>query len=343
MSNEKLNILVTGDRGFIAGYYIQRLLDHGHRVLGCDNNWKYGKITRSFDKHKNYLHYDVDAKDSKYLGILMDAGNVDTVVMGAAIIGGISMFHSVPYFLLSENEKITACTFDACIERAAKLRKVISISSSMVYESATKFPSAEGDQLKCPPPLSSYGFQKLSTEYFAKSALKEHGLNYIIVRPFNCVGVGEYRAKIDKEILSGDIKLAMSHVIPDLVQKLLKGQNPLHILGDGNQVRHYTYGGDLADGFVKAIESDVINEDVNFSVGKGHTVLQVAEMIWNKINPGKPFKYVSDTPFEYDVKFRCPDVSKAKNLLGFEAKTELDVVLDEVIVWCKDAISKGLI
>ena len=42
----------------------------------------------------------------------------------------------------------------------------------------------------------------------------------------------------------------MSHVVPDLVQKVLKGQDPLHILGDGNQVRHYTYGGDLAAGIV---------------------------------------------------------------------------------------------
>jgi nucleoside-diphosphate-sugar epimerase len=338
-----MNILYTGDRGFIAGYVIKTLLDNGHRVVGLDNNWKYGKISRSFDKHPKYTHFDGDAKDSATILRLMDAANIDTFVMGAAIIGGISMFHSVPFFLLSENEKITAASFDASVQRANKLRKVISISSSMVYESATSFPSVEGDQLACPPPMSSYGFQKLSTEYFARAAYDEFKLNYMILRPFNCVGVGEYRAKVDKEIKSGNVTLAMSHVIPDLVQKILKGQDPLHILGSGKQVRHYTYGGDLADGFVKAIESDVINDDVNLSVGKGHTVLEVAEKIWNKLNHGKPFAYVSDEPFKYDVQYRCPDVTKAKNLLGFEAKTDLDGVLDEVITWCKDAISKGLI
>ena len=66
------------------------------------------------------------------------------------------------------------------------------------------------------------------------------------MRPFNCVGVGEGRALGDVEVLSGNVKLAMSHVVPDLVQKIVKGQDPLHILGDGDQIRHYTYGGDLA-------------------------------------------------------------------------------------------------
>ncbi len=71
------------------------------------------------------------------------------------------------------------------------------------------------------------------------------------MRPFNCVGVGEGRALGDAEVLSGNVKLAMSHVVPDLVQKIVKGQDPLHILGAGDQVRHYTYGGDLARGIVR--------------------------------------------------------------------------------------------
>ena len=74
------------------------------------------------------------------------------------------------------------------------------------------------------------------------------------MRPFNCVGIGERRALGDEEILSGNVKLAMSHVVPDLVQKVLKGQDPLHILGTGEQIRHYTYGGDLARGIVTAME-----------------------------------------------------------------------------------------
>src|SRR5207245_5166458 len=127
-----------------------------------------------------------------------------------------------------------------------RLDRITVISSSMVFESAEVFPTPEGAQLSSPPPRSTYGFQKLATEYFARGAHEQYSLPYTIVRPFNCVGIGERRALRDRDIMSGNVKLAMSHVVPDLCQKVLKGQDPLHILGDGNQVRHHPYGGDLA-------------------------------------------------------------------------------------------------
>ena len=85
-----------------------------------------------------------------------------------------------------------------------------------------------------PPPHSSYGFQKLAVEYFARAAYDQYDLPYTIVRPFNCVGIGEMRARGEVEVVSGNVKLAMSHVVPDLVQKVVRGQDPLHILGDGH-------------------------------------------------------------------------------------------------------------
>jgi len=124
----------------------------------------------------------------------------------------------------------------------------------MVYENATVFPTPEAHLRTCPPPSSTYGFQKLACEYFAQGACEQYGLPYTIIRPFNCVGVGEQRALGGREIPSGNVLLAMSHVVPDLVQKIVKGQDPLHILGDGAQVRHYTYGGDLARGIRLCIE-----------------------------------------------------------------------------------------
>jgi len=132
--------------------------------------------------------------------------------------------------------------------------------------------------------------------------------------------------------MSGNVKLAMSHVVPDLVQKVLKGQDPLHILGNGNQIRHYTYAGDLAEGIRICIESEMaINQDFNLSTNVSTSVLELAELIWEKIKGNKPFFYTSDNPFEYDVQKRVPRVEKAKKILGFEAKTSLDESLDEVI------------
>src|SRR5207245_10746060 len=105
--------------------------------------------------------------------------------------------------------------------------------------------------------------------------------------------------------MSGNVKLAMSHVVPDLCQKVLKGQDPLHILGDGSQIRHYTYGGDLAAGIVTAMRSDAaLNDDFNISTAQSTTVLELAETIWHKLKGNAPFNYVSDVAFEHAVQCR---------------------------------------
>lgn len=337
--------LVTGSAGFIGGYIVEELLERGYRVIGLDNFSKYGRVTHSYDAHPRFSFVEGDARNGDLLGRLLDG--CDHFIAGAAMIGGISYFHSYPYDLLATNERIIASSCDAAIEafQKGKLKKVTYMSSSMVFESADSWPSHEGQQLEVPPPMSSYGFQKLAVEYFARAARDQYGLPFTIVRPFNCVGIGEERALGGEEKLSGNVKLAMSHVVPDLIQKIAKGQDPLHILGDGSQIRHYTYGGDLGRGIVLAMEHpEALNEDFNLSTTESTTVLELAEMIWQKMKgTGVPFRYVSDEPFPHDVQKRIPSVEKAKRVLGFEATTSLDGMLDIVIPWVVDAIDRGRI
>jgi nucleoside-diphosphate-sugar epimerase len=334
--------LVTGSAGFIAGYLVEELLAAGHEVVGLDNFSKYGPLGRAYDADPRFRGVAGDAKDVGLLkGLLADC---DHFVAGAAIIGGISLFHELAYDLIAENERITASAFDAAIwaHANAGLKKITVISSSMVFESTGVYPTPEGEERKGPPPQSTYGFQKLATEYFAQGAWEQYELPYTIVRPFNCVGVGEKRALSDKVILSGNVRLAMSHVVPDLAQKVLKGQDPLHILGDGGQVRHYTYGGDLARGIRLAIESpSATNEDFNLSTAESTTVLDLARMIWRKVRGDEPFRYVSDEPFTYDVQRRIPSVEKARRVLGFEASTSLSESLDEILPWIGAQIEVG--
>jgi UDP-glucose 4-epimerase len=343
-----MKVLVSGSAGFIGGYVVEELLNRGYDVVGIDNYSKYGKVVKSYDDHPRYFFVEGDARDTDLMTKLLS--DCDHFIAGAALIGGISYFHTYPYDLLATNERIIASSCDAAIEahRHGQLKKVTYLSSSMVFESTTHWPSAEGDERKIPPPLSSYGFQKLAVEYFALAAWDQYKLPYTIVRPFNCVGIGESRALGDVEIESGNVKLAMSHVVPDLVQKVLKGQDPLHVLGSGEQVRHYTYGGDLARGIVECVVQDAArNDDFNLSTAESTTVLQLAELIWRKIhgtgNTAKPFNFVSDEAFEYDVQKRVPDVSKAKRVLGYEATTSLSEMLDEVIPWIEQAMKDGTI
>jgi UDP-glucose 4-epimerase len=337
-----MKVLVTGAAGFIGGYLVEELLQAGHEVVGLDNFSKYGPLQQASLGHPRYRFLQGDAKDAGLLSDLMR--DADQVVAGAARIGGISYFHEFAYDLLAENERLTAAVFDAAVaaRRRGTLKKVNVISSSMVFENAAAWPTPEGEQRRCPPPHSTYGFQKLATEYYAQGAWEQYRLPYTIARPFNCVGVGERRALCERQVLSGNVKLAMSHVVPDLVQKVLKGQDPLHILGDGTQVRHYTYGADLARGIRLCIERpEAVNEDFNLSTAESTTVLELARLIWGKLRPGAPFRYASDPPYRYDVQRRVPSVEKAERLLGFRATTPLSEILDVVIPWVRQQVEYG--
>jgi UDP-glucose 4-epimerase len=336
-------VLVTGSTGFIGGYLVQELLDRGHSVVGLDNYSKYGPVKHSYDDHPDYSFVEGDARDVGLVTELLDG--CEHFIAGAAMIGGISYFHAYAYDLLATNERITAASCDAALRahQAGTLQKMTYVSSSMVYESTNHWPSKEGDERQIPPPLSAYGFQKLAVEYYARAAWDQYQLPYTIVRPFNCVGVGEGRALGQVEVLSGNVQLAMSHVVPDLVQKVLKGQDPLRILGAGNQIRHYTYGGDLARGIaITLTHPDAVNEDFNLSTAESTNVTELAGLIWRKIKgPQVPLRLHSDQPYAYDVQKRIPDVEKARRVLGFEATTTLDDMLDEVIPWIEQAVREG--
>jgi UDP-glucose 4-epimerase len=340
-----MKVLVSGSSGFIGGYVVEELLSRGYSVIGIDDHSKYGKVAKSYDDHPEYRLVEGDARDVALMTELLS--DCDHFIAGAAMIGGISYFHAYAYDLLANNERIMAASCDAAIQAmgAGRLQKVTYLSSSMVYESTETWPSKEGDERKIAPPLSSYGFQKLAVEYFARAAWDQYQVPYTIIRPFNCVGIGEGRALGDVEVASGNVKLAMSHVVPDLVQKILKGQDPLHILGDGTQIRHYTYGGDLARGIVTAMEHpDARNDDFNLSTARSTTVLELAEIIWRKVHgPDRPLRTLSEPAYEHDVSRRVPSTDKARRVLGFEATTSLEDMLDEVIPWVQHALADGRI
>jgi UDP-glucose 4-epimerase len=331
-------VAVTGSAGFIGGYLVAELLRRGYAVVGIDDFSKYGPVRRPHDDDPHYELVSGDARDVGLLTRLL--ADCDHLIAAAALIGGIGYFHARPYDLLAANERLTAAACDAAIaaHRRGRLQKVTYISSSMVYECAQDWPSVEGQQLRIPPPRSAYGFSRLAVEYFARAAWDQYELPFTIVRPFNCVGVGEVAARGN-----GDVRLAMSHVVPDLVQKVLAGQDPLHVLGSGEQVRHYTYGGDVAAGIVLAMEHPAAaNEDFNIAAAQGTSVAELARLIWRKVRGDDgQVRLEHDEPFRHDVQLRVPATAKARDLLGFEAATSLDEMLDEVIPWVAAAMASG--
>lgn len=330
-------VLVTGSQGFIGSYICNELLSHGYEVIGVDNYQKYGELARPHDSHPKFKLYNLNILHPDFQS-LVDSVAPDFIVAGAAMIGGISYFHKYAYDLMATNERILASTFDAAIRNMKNgLKRIIVLSSSMVFENTELYPTPETEVNIAPPPSSTYGFQKLASEYFAKGAWEQYKLPYTIVRPFNCVGVGEEKAIGESEVTSGNIQLMLSHVLPDLINKIKSGQDPVHILGSGDQIRCYTNGKDIGRGIRFVLENEnAVNEDFNISIATPTSVLELAELVWNKLNPEKEFRFVSDDPFEYDVQKRVPDVSKAKNLLGFEAEIGLSESIDEVIEYLNE-------
>ena len=199
----------------------------------------------------------------------------------------------------------------------------------MVFECTSEYPTPEGAEQRCPPPRSTYGFQKLATEYFAKGAREQYSLPFTIVRPFNCVGIGERRALRDVDVFSGNVKLAMSHVVPDLAQKVLKGADPLHIRQ--KEARGgITPTGEIwrvGFGFASRIPTRSTRTSI-CSTAARRPYANWQRQSGKKAHCGaRSFRCVHDPAYEYDVQERSPSVAKAEQLLGFRAETTLSDIL----------------
>ena len=329
-------VLVTGSQGFIGSYICSDLLKNGYRVIGIDNFSKYGKVKRNHDSHPNFQLHELDLTNEIKL-FDIDPRSIDYIIAGAAMIGGISYFHKYAADLLRVNNQILNTTFEFA-RHCENLNRVVVISSSMVFERTNIYPTPETEIYNCPPPFSTYGMQKLMCEYYAKGYWEQYNIPYTIVRPFNCVGVGENDAVGSGEEKVGNVKMMLSHVLPDLINRLIQlGANVnLPILGNGNQVRHYTNGADIAIGIRMAMESEKgLNNDFNISHDRATTVLELANMVSRHLYGEVPIGFSFEKPFENDVQYRSPCVDKAKEVLGFTATISVEQSVAEVCDWMR--------
>ena len=315
----KQTILVTGGCGFIGSEVVKQLAALGLDVIVADN---LSKPESSVKQEHGYQFVNVDLTDKDATKTAFQG--VDICIHLAAKIGGIGYFHKYPATILSENNKLYSSVFEAAA--ANKVKRIVYISSSMVFESATHFPSKEEDIKIIPPPVSAYGFSKLVGEWYCHAFFEQYKLPFSICRPFNAYGINEFPAD----------EIGYAHVIPDLVKKILSGQYPLELLGDGQQTRCFTHVKDLADGIIAvALSAQAKNQDFNIASSHEITMLELAEKLWKICGREEPFKVKFVSGFKYDIKRRVPDTSKTKRLLGWEAKTPLDTGLHDVVDWLK--------
>jgi nucleoside-diphosphate-sugar epimerase len=246
------------------------------------------------------------------------------VIHLAAIVGGIANFHKLPFTLTVVNNALTGAIVDAAVQE--QVQRFTYVSSSMVFERATEFPTTEAHLDACPPPRSAYGFSKLAGEVYTKAAHDQHGLRYTICRPFNAYGPGEVPDRDEPGI---------AHAVPDLIAKALSGQRPLEIFGSGEQTRTLTHVDDIADGIVTATSSPAgENDDFNISAQRECTVAELARLVWEACGRDPADFGLTHLPsFEVDVQRRWPSVAKARERLGWEAKIELREGLEQTVAW----------
>jgi nucleoside-diphosphate-sugar epimerase len=312
-------VLVTGGAGTIGAAVVRHLLtDPGYEVRVSDQRPAPQWMRESCEVHTGDLRAAGHARDAM--------SGCTHVVHLAAIVGGIANFHRLPHTLTEVNNALYNSVVRAAIE--LEVERFLYVSSSMVFERAELFPTPEDYLPQCPVPRSAYGFSKLTGEVYCRAAHAEHGLPYTICRPFNAYGPGEIP----------DQEPGIAHAVPDLITKVLAGQRPLQIFGSGEQTRTLTHVDDIADGLVAALSSPAgLNEDFNISASRELTVAEIAGIVWEACGEDPEQLELEHLPsFDVDVQRRWPSVEKARRLLGWEARIDVEEGISSTVRWLRE-------
>ena len=310
---------MTGGAGTIGGAVVRRLVrDPAWEVRVSDQREAPAWIREACEVHTGNLLLPEEARQAVH--------GCTHVIHLAAIVGGIANFHKLPHTLLEVNNGLYNAVFRAALEQ--RVERLVYVSSSMVFERATEFPTTEEHLASCPAPHSAYGFSKLAGEVYCRALHDEHGLPYTICRPFNAYGPGEMP----------DAEPGIAHAVPDLIRKVLSGQRPLQIFGSGEQTRTLTHIDDIAAGVVAAMAHPAeVDEDFNISASDELTVAEIARVIWEACGEDPAAFELEHLPtFEVDVQRRWPSVEKARSLLGWEAQIGVRDGIAATVEWMRE-------
>jgi UDP-glucose 4-epimerase len=314
-------VLVTGGAGTIGTAVVRRLLrdgGEGFEVRVTDQRPPPEWMREACEVHTGDLRDYGEAREA--------AANCTHVIHLAAIVGGIANFHKLPHTLLEVNAGLYNAVFRAALEE--RVERLVYVSSSMVFERATEYPTREAHITDTPIPQSAYGFSKLAGEVYCHALHDEHGLPFTICRPFNAYGPGEMP----------EDEPGIAHLVPDLIRKVLSGQRPLQIFGSGEQTRTITHVDDIADGVVTAMSHPAAeNEDFNISASEEMTVAEIARAIWEECGRSpEEFELEHLPSFQVDVQRRWPSVEKARDLLGWEARIGVREGIAQTVEWLRE-------
>lgn len=303
-----MKILVTGSEGSLMQAVIPHLLAAGHTVRGVDNFFRYGKIERE----RAYELVTGDLTDPKFARDVCQG--TEGVIQAAARIFGVGGFHKYPADILAHDLTLHQNVLWGALD--AKVKKVCYISSSMVYEKCERHPSVEEDVFTARIPSTDYGLSKLTGERLSMAFGQQYNLPFVVWRPFNIITPHE-RAEHEQGV---------SHVFADFIRLIVKErQNPVPILGDGEQVRCFTWIDDVASTIAKyTFDARTDGQAYNLGNPEPRTMKELAVAIYEESQArgllpktDKPLQFTHKPIYNDDVRIRIPDVTKAIRELGF--------------------------
>ncbi|GAB4341882.1 MAG: NAD-dependent epimerase/dehydratase family protein [Leptolyngbyaceae cyanobacterium] len=314
MQNKR--VLITGGAGLVGSHIADLLIQEGvSEIIVLDNFTRGRRDNLAFaEKQGHLVIVDGDIRDRQLLADVMQG--VDYVFHQAAI--RITQCAEEPRLALEVLADGTFNVLEAAVN--AKVKKVVAASSASIYGMAEEFPTTESHH-----PYNNrtlYGAAKVFNEGLLRSFYEMYGLDYVALRYFNVYGPRM------------DIYGVYTEVLIRWMDRIVAGQAPL-IFGDGKQTMDFVYIEDIARANILAAKADVTDEVFNVASGVETSLNELALSLAKVMNSDLQPEYGPERKVN-PVQRRLADVSKAKQLLGFEAQVSLEEGLGKLVNWWRE-------
>ena len=319
MSIKGKRVLVTGGAGFIGSHLVEKLVEREADVRIVDD------LSRGKMEHIKRFSNQIDFHNGDLVDISVAekaVKDVDICFHLAAVVGGVNFMKNHPA-KMCKNVVIDYNILEAC--RQADIDRILYTSSASIYPISLQMEHSQGplkeeDAFKFgATPDSEYGWFKLLGEKQCGAYHKEYGMKISIVRPFNPYGPRESFHPSD------------SHVIPAIIRRAVRKEDPFLIWGSGKQERAFTYISDLVEGMIVALMKKGDCDPINLGTDIGVSIQDLAEQILKIVEHDAPI--ICDDSKPEGVVSRRAHMSKVKKELEWEQKIDLKTGLKRTVDW----------